>query len=112
MKIETYIKYRQIFEERYLKCVKDGNSFMGFVIIGLLRTGIRNFKLFLFIYSCDRVNVQFSNLVCKLRAHPIYVIKGGKKMYKIKIDTKSASLVDLWSDNYDRLLNYAMNQIR
>lgn len=97
MTLLTYKKNRTIFEQRYFELSEN----FGGVNLYDLKFGIRNFILFLNIYSYDR-KPHFSNIVNSIdRRKRFYV--NGNPVLKIKILTDK-SMIDKFPKQYDKLL--------
>lgn len=105
MRKELYLKYREIFEKSYSEQIRDGKDFQGYVNLNDLKSKIRNFGLFIFIYSGDRTDITFSNVVYLVDKRPRYLVKNDYMALKIKIDMKSNSMIDKFPNQFNNIIS-------
>lgn len=101
MKVETYRKYRTLFESRYgAKLTLCGDS----VLQPMLR-GIRHSHLFFMIYCYDRGVNYYSQGVSSIDKDIRYYTFKGISCTRIKKPTTSKSMIDKF-DGYHRLIDH------
>ena len=110
MKLITYLKYRELFEEQYKKCILERKDFLGLVNIYHIINEIKiyNFKLFINIYSFDK-RCTYSNIVSSIDKRKRFKIikENNYPALKIKIENFNLSLVDNNSEEYyDKIFKY------
>jgi len=107
MKLETYLKNREIFINRYINCKDEHAEYFGLRIWDI-KKGIRQFQLFIQIFTYD-MRPTFSNIVSSIdRKSRVKV--NGKSQSKIKL-SRCKSLVDADPLRYIHMLNSAKRQI-
>ncbi len=99
---ETYLRYRKLFEEKYES--KKTQSSLEYVNLYDLKNSIRNFELFLNIYKHDK-KPWFSNIVSSIDNRKRFIIDRYPAL-KIKL-MSNVSMVDNWSDEYDKIHAYS-----
>lgn len=106
MKKEIYLKYRVIFEQSYNEQIIIEKHDLQFVNLHDLKTGIRNFDLFIFIYSYDMIGSMFTNTVSSIDKRKRFLIKNSIPAIKIKIPYSKNYLVDLWEEYFNKTVSF------
>lgn len=106
MKKETYLKYRNTFEQNYKSQIDNNKHDLRFVNLHDLKNGIRCFDLFVFIYSYDVLASLFTNTVSSIDKRKRFAVKKNTKAIKIKIPISKVYLVDQWDEYFDKVVNF------
>lgn len=101
MKKETYLKYREEFLKQYSELPKNE---LGYV--KLKDFNIRNFKKFIFLFSCDFIGCYYTNIISSINSKK-YRVKNYESVSNIKI-VRNDSMFDKYNHNgiFEHALEY------
>lgn len=106
MKLEKYLEYRDIFENRFLP------TDLGYCVLDNMLKNIYNKKLFINIYAFDK-RCYFHVTVASIDKNKRYkILKNNTIGSKIKLDNNSTSIIDKYGNiEFEKIIKYLKDKL-
>lgn len=106
MKKETYLKYRALFEQNYKEQIRLKKHDLQYVNLYDLKTGIRSFELFIFIYSSDIIGAMFTNDVNSIDKRKRFFVKNNAPVLKVMLPHSKNYMCEIYPKHFAKVVSF------